>query len=50
VNVLNDPGAMDALNNHGLTAAHRPRQLTAFLKKEDAKWGAAARERTITAN
>ena len=41
----------DALNKHGLTPQPTTRaELTAFMKKEDAKWSAIVRERKITAN
>jgi tripartite-type tricarboxylate transporter receptor subunit TctC len=51
VKVLNDPGVKNALNEHGLTPQPTTRaELTAFMKKEDAKWSAVVRERKITAN
>jgi len=51
VKVLNDPSMKDALNKHGLTPQPTTRaELTAFMKKEDAKWSAVVRERKITAN
>ena len=51
VKVLNDPGVKDALNKHGLTPQPTTRaELTAFMKKEDAKWNAVVRDRKITAN
>lgn len=51
VKVLADPGVKDALNMHGLTPQPTTRtELTEFMKKEDAKWGAIVRERKITAN
>ncbi len=51
VKVLNDPGVKAALNKHGLTPQPTTRaELTAFMKKEDAKWSAVVRERKITAN
>lgn len=51
VKVLNDAGARDALNKHGLTPQPTTRaELAAFMKKEDAKWSAIVRERKITAN
>jgi len=51
VKVLNDPSVKDALNKHGLTPQPTTRaELTAFMKKEDAKWSAVVRERKITAN
>ena len=51
VKVLNDPGVKEALNKHGLTPQPTTRaELTAFMKKEDAKWSAIVRERKITAD
>jgi tripartite-type tricarboxylate transporter receptor subunit TctC len=51
VKVLNDAGVKEALNKHGLTPQPTTRaELTAFMKKEDTKWGAIVRERKITAN
>ena len=51
VKVLNDPSVKDALNKHGLTPQPTTRaELTAFMKKEDAKWNAVVRDRKITAN
>jgi tripartite-type tricarboxylate transporter receptor subunit TctC len=51
VKVLNDAEVKDALNQHGLTPQPTTRaELTDFMKKEDAKWGAIVRERKITAN
>jgi len=51
VKVLNDPSVKDALNKHGLTPQPTTRaELTAFMKKEDAKWSAVVRERKIMAN
>jgi tripartite-type tricarboxylate transporter receptor subunit TctC len=51
VKVLNDPGVKQALNQHGLTPQPTTRaELTAFMKKEDAKWGAIVKERKITAD
>ncbi|MES2990299.1 MAG: tripartite tricarboxylate transporter substrate binding protein [Pseudomonadota bacterium] len=51
VKVLADPEVKDALNKHGLTPQPTTRaQLTEFMKKEDAKWGAIVRERKIAAN
>ncbi|MCX2863675.1 tripartite tricarboxylate transporter substrate binding protein [Paucibacter sp. PLA-PC-4] len=51
VKVLSDPGVKDVLNKHGLTPQPTSRaELTDFMKKEDAKWGAIVRERKITAN
>jgi tripartite-type tricarboxylate transporter receptor subunit TctC len=50
VKVLNDVGVKEALNKHGLTPQPTSRaELTAFMKKEDVKWGAIVRERKITA-
>lgn len=51
VKVLNDAEVKAALNQHGLTPQPTTRaELTTFMKKEDAKWGAIVRERKITAN
>ena len=51
VAVLNDASVKDALNKHGLTPQPTSRaELTAFMKKEDAKWSAIVRQRKITAN
>lgn len=51
VKVLNDAEVKAALNQHGLTPQPTTRaELTEFMKKEDAKWGAIVRERKITAN
>lgn len=51
VKALNDAGVKEALNQHGLTPQPTTRaELTTFMKKEDAKWGAIVRERKITAN
>jgi tripartite-type tricarboxylate transporter receptor subunit TctC len=51
VKVLNDPGVRDALNKHGLTPQPTTRaELTAFVKKEDAKWSAVVTESKITGN
>jgi tripartite-type tricarboxylate transporter receptor subunit TctC len=50
VKVLNDAGVRDALNKLGLTPHPTTRaELTDFMKKESAKWGAIVRERKITA-
>ena len=50
VKVLNDPTINEALNKHGLSPMPTSRaDLTAFMRKEDAKWGAIVRERKITA-
>jgi tripartite-type tricarboxylate transporter receptor subunit TctC len=49
VKVLNDPGVKDALNKHGLSTHPTTRaELTAFMQKESAKWGAIVRDRKIT--
>ncbi|MEO7391339.1 MAG: tripartite tricarboxylate transporter substrate binding protein [Ramlibacter sp.] len=49
VKVLNDPGVREALAKHGLTPQPTTRaELTAFMKKESAQWGAIVRERKIT--
>ncbi|WP_429951572.1 Bug family tripartite tricarboxylate transporter substrate binding protein [Comamonas sediminis] len=50
VKVLNDPGVKDALTKHGLTPQPTTRaELTAFMHKESAQWGAIIRERKLTA-
>jgi len=49
VKVLNDGEVKDALLKHGLTPHPTTRaQLTEFMQKESAKWGAIVRERKIT--
>lgn len=49
VKVLNDPGVKTALTRHGLTPHPTTRaELTAFMKKEDAKWSKIVKERKIT--
>ncbi|MES3002224.1 MAG: tripartite tricarboxylate transporter substrate binding protein [Pseudomonadota bacterium] len=49
VKVLNDPEVKDALNKHGLTPQPTTRaELTEFMRKESAQWGAIVRERKIT--
>jgi tripartite-type tricarboxylate transporter receptor subunit TctC len=49
VKVLNDPGVRAELNKHGLTPHPTTRaELTDFMQKESAKWGAIVRERKIT--
>ena len=51
VKVLNDPSVREALNKHGLTPQPTTRaDLTAFMRKEDAKWGSIVRDRRITAD
>ena len=51
VKVLNDPEVKKALEGHGLTPQPTTRaELTAFMKKEDAKWSAIVKERKIQAN
>ena len=51
VKVLNDPGVKESLDKHGLTPQPTTRaELTAFMRKEDAKWGGIVRERKITAD
>ncbi|HOB67308.1 tripartite tricarboxylate transporter substrate binding protein [Ottowia sp.] len=51
VKVLNDPEVKKALEAHGLTPQPTTRaELTAFMKKEDAKWAAIVKERNIKAN
>jgi tripartite-type tricarboxylate transporter receptor subunit TctC len=48
--VLKDPEVRDALTKHGLTPHPTSRaELTDFMMKESAKWGAIVRERKITA-
>ncbi len=50
VKVLKDPGVREALNKLGLTPHPTTRaELTDFMKKESAKWGAIVRDRKITA-
>ena len=50
VKVLNDPGVKEALTKHGLTPQPTTRaELTAFMKKESAQWGAIIKERKLTA-
>ena len=50
VKVLKDPEVRDALTRHGLTPHPTTRaELTEFMTKESAKWGAIVRERKITA-
>jgi tripartite-type tricarboxylate transporter receptor subunit TctC len=50
VKVLKDPEVRDALTKHGLTPHPTTRaELTDFMTKESAKWGAIVRERKITA-
>jgi tripartite-type tricarboxylate transporter receptor subunit TctC len=49
VKVLNDPAVREALTRHGLTPNPTSRaELTDFMQKESAKWGAIVRERKIT--
>ena len=49
VKVLKDPEVRDALTKHGLTPQPTTRaELTEFMQKESAKWGAIVRERKIT--
>jgi tripartite-type tricarboxylate transporter receptor subunit TctC len=49
VKVLNDAGVKDALNKHGLSTHPTTRtELTSFMQKESAKWGAIVRDRKIT--
>ncbi len=51
VKVLNDPEVKKALEAHGLTPQPTTRaELTAFMKKEDAKWAAIVKERNIKPN
>jgi tripartite-type tricarboxylate transporter receptor subunit TctC len=50
VKVLNDPAIREQLTKHGLTPHPTSRsELTDFMQKESAKWGAIVRERKITA-
>jgi len=50
VKVLNDREVREALTKHGLTPHPTTRaELTDFMQKESAKWGAIVRERKITA-
>ncbi|WP_240980346.1 Bug family tripartite tricarboxylate transporter substrate binding protein [Ramlibacter agri] len=50
VKVLKDPEIRDALSRHGLTPHPTTRaELTEFMQKESAKWGAIVRERKISA-
>ncbi len=50
VKVLKDPGVEEALTKHGLTPQPTTRaELTAFMKKESAQWGAIIKERKLTA-
>lgn len=49
VKVLNDRETREALTKHGLTPHPTTRsELTDFMQKESAKWGAIVRERKIT--
>jgi tripartite-type tricarboxylate transporter receptor subunit TctC len=49
VKVLNDPPIREQLAKHGLTPHPTTRgELTQFMQKESAKWGAIVRERRIT--
>jgi tripartite-type tricarboxylate transporter receptor subunit TctC len=49
VKVLNDPSVREALTKHGLTPHPTSRaELTEFMHKESAKWGAIVRDRKIT--
>ena len=49
VKVLNDPSIREQLAKHGLTPHPTSRsELTEFMQKESAKWGAIVRERKIT--
>ena len=51
VKVLNDAEVRVALEKHGLTPQPTTRaELTTFMKKEDAKWGAIVKQRKITAD
>ncbi len=49
VKVLNDPEIREALGKHGLTPHPTTRrELTDFMRKESAQWGAIVRERKIS--
>jgi len=49
VKVLSDPSIREQLSKHGLTPHPTTRaELTEFMQKESAKWGAIVRERKIT--
>jgi tripartite-type tricarboxylate transporter receptor subunit TctC len=49
VKVLNEPEVRDQLTRYGLTPNPGTRaELTAFMRKESAQWGAIVRERKIT--
>jgi tripartite-type tricarboxylate transporter receptor subunit TctC len=49
VKVLKDPEVRDALARHGLTAQPTTRaELTDFMHRESAKWGAIVKDRKIT--
>ena len=51
VKVLNDAEVKKALEAHGLTPQPTTRaELTQFMKKEDAKWGAIVKQRNIKAS
>ena len=51
VKVLNDPAVKKVLEAHGLTPQPTTRaEMTAFMKNEDAKWGAIVKQRNISAN
>lgn len=51
VKVLKDPGVIDALTKHGLSAHPTTRaELTDFMRKESTQWGTIVRERKITAS
>ena len=50
VKVLNDPSIKEQLGKHGLSPHPTSRaELTEFMRKESAQWGAIVRERKITA-
>jgi tripartite-type tricarboxylate transporter receptor subunit TctC len=49
VKVLNEPAVREQLTQHGLTPHPTTRaELTDFMQKESAKWGAIVRDRKIT--
>ncbi len=49
--MLNDAEVKKALEAHGLTPQPTTRaELTQFMKKEDAKWGAIVKQRNIKAS
>jgi tripartite-type tricarboxylate transporter receptor subunit TctC len=51
VKVLKDPGVIEALTKHGLSAHPTSRaELTDFMRRESTQWGTIVRERKITAS